>query len=167
MVACFQVASLKRVAGSGASNGFSSPRNMLSLLPSFFWNGFALYFLSFSRIAWFNSYKEKNWSLRSAAVIQVDMFPTVPSAIPKVCITAYQDYLLYAASFSQHISLPSSASSGILLRHFLIYRYWDFQKISLQQDAWPVLNLYYRLMWSPHMRLFCQRLLPIHLTVLT
>ena len=35
-------ASSKGVAGSSASNGFSSPRNKLSLLHSFFWNFLAL-----------------------------------------------------------------------------------------------------------------------------
>ncbi len=34
----FHSASSKGVAGNGASNGFSSPRNKLSLLQSFFWN---------------------------------------------------------------------------------------------------------------------------------
>src|SRR5688500_6468509 len=40
-VVLFHSASSKGVARSGASNGFSAPRNKLSLLHSFFWNSLA------------------------------------------------------------------------------------------------------------------------------
>lgn len=78
-VACLQSASSKRVAGSGVRNGFSSSRNKLIRLPSFFWKSLWLNSSSFSLIARFNSAREKNCSSRRAAVIHVDIIPTVPS----------------------------------------------------------------------------------------
>ena len=67
------------MAGSGISNGFSSPRKMLIRLPSFFWKFLELKALSLSLMAMFNSDKEKNCSFLNAAVIHVDMLPTDPS----------------------------------------------------------------------------------------
>lgn len=60
----------------GASSWKSSYRQ-----PSFFWKGRLLNSSSFTLIAAFNSAIVKNCPLRRAAVIHVEMFPAVPSAL--------------------------------------------------------------------------------------
>ena len=65
-------------AGNGKRNSFSSAKDT-ARLPSRFWNGFLLNASSFSEIAAFNSARERNCWLRSAAKIQVETTPNEPS----------------------------------------------------------------------------------------
>jgi len=63
------------------SRGFSSLRKRLSRLPSFFWKSLLLKTCSFSLMAALSEARLKNFSFRRAAMIHVEMIPTVPSAL--------------------------------------------------------------------------------------
>lgn len=80
MVAFDQIAVSYIEAGSGIRKSFSSSWKALSLLPVFFWKGLALNSESFSIMAVLSSSNEKNWRFLRAAMIQVSITRTVPSA---------------------------------------------------------------------------------------